>query len=217
DPALLTLRARRVLAAATVALTDADVDDEITGYVGSDLQVDEETGEGGPDVRPALGEPSEVAKTLVTEAKKGHDVVRLVSGDPMTTDSVIAEITAIARTQVRSEGVPGIPAGTAVPAYAAMPTGATHTEIDVRGEVDWAGLAAAPGPLVLHSTSGRLAETASALAEHGVPASTPAAITVEGTTRRQRTVETTLGTLDEVGSEMVGSLVVTIGKVVSQR
>src|SRR5699024_2257836 len=38
-----------------------------------------------------------------------------------------------------------------------------------------------------------------------------------GTTRRQRTVEATLGTLDEAGSEIVGPLVVTIGKVVGQR
>ncbi|WP_182347990.1 uroporphyrinogen-III synthase [Tomitella gaofuii] len=217
DPALLTLRAREVLGAATVAYTDADVDEGVVSFIGTTLTVDEETGEGGPDVRPALGDPADVAKALVTEAKLGHDVVRLVSGDPMTTDSVIAEITAIARTQVHFEVVPGVPVGSAVPAYAGMPIGSAHTEFDVRGEVDWAALAAAPGPLVLHATSGRLAETAGALVEHGMSGATPAAITVSGTTRRQRTVEATLGTLDEVGSEMVGPLVVTIGKAVSQR
>lgn len=217
DPALLTLRGREVLAHATIAFTDADIDDAVVGFIGSALDVDEETGEGGADVRPALGDPSEVAKTLVAEAKQGHDVIRLVSGDPMTTDSVIAEITAIARTQVHFEIVPGVPVGSAVPAYAGMPIGSGHTEIDVRGEVDWAALAAAPGPLVLHATSGRLAETASALVEHGMSPQTPAAITVQGTTRRQRTVEATLGTLNDVGSEMVGTLVVTVGKVVTQR
>src|SRR5699024_3284150 len=134
-----------------------------------------------------------------------------------TTDSVIAEITAIARTQVHFEIVPGVPVGAAVPAYAGIPVGSARTELDVRGEVDWAALAAAPAPLVLHATSGRLAETAGALIEQGMPASTPAAITVNGTTRRQRTVEATLGTLDEAGSEIVGPLVVTIGKVVGQR
>src|SRR5262245_55005304 len=29
---------------------------------------------GGPDIRPALGEPAEVAKTLTTEARSGADV-----------------------------------------------------------------------------------------------------------------------------------------------
>ncbi len=217
DPALLTLRAREVLAGATVAYTDADVDSAVVAMVGADLPVDEESGEAAAEVRPALGDPADVAKALVAEAKLGHDVVRLVSGDPMGTDSVIAELTAIARTQVHFEIVPGVPAGSAVPAYAGIPVGSAHTEFDVRGEVDWAALAAAPGPLVLHATSGRLGETSGALVEHGMPASTPAAITVQGTTRRQRTVEATLGTLDEVGSEMVGPLVVTIGKPVTQR
>ena len=98
-----------------------------------------------------------------------------------------------------------------------MALGSGHTEADVRGEVDWAALAAAPGPLVLHATSGHLAETASALVEHGLAPQTPAAITVRGTTRQQRTVEATLATLNDAGSELVGSLVVTVGKVVAQR
>uniref|UniRef100_UPI003CC7E185 hypothetical protein n=1 Tax=Nocardia cyriacigeorgica TaxID=135487 RepID=UPI003CC7E185 len=29
---------------------------------------------------PALGEPAEVAKTLIAEARAGHDVVRVVAG-----------------------------------------------------------------------------------------------------------------------------------------
>lgn len=217
DPALLTIRARDILAQATVAFTDSDVDDGVLELVGSGLETDPETNERPGEVRPALGEPTDVAKALVAEAKLGHDVVRLVSGDPMTTDSVIAELTAIARTQVQFEAVPGLPVGSAVPAYAGMPLGSSHTEIDVRGDVNWAALAAAPGPLVLQAASGHLAETASALVENGMAPQTPAAITVRGTTRQQRTVEATLATLNEVGSEMAGPLVVTVGKVVAQR
>ncbi len=113
--------------------------------------------------------------------------------------------------------LPGLPSGSAVPSYAGMALGSGHTEADVRGEVDWAALAAAPGPLVLHATSAHLAETASALVEHGLAPQTPAAITVRGTTRQQRTVEATLATLNDAGSELVGPLIVTVGKVVSQR
>ena len=85
-----------------MAFTDPDVDKGVVALVGIDMGRDEETGELIADVRPALGEPAEVAKTLVHEAKNGHDVVRLVSGDPLTTDSVIAEVTAVARTQFSS-------------------------------------------------------------------------------------------------------------------
>ncbi|MFE0747797.1 uroporphyrinogen-III synthase [Gordonia sp. NPDC058843] len=175
-------------------------------------QVDEES-----VVRPALGDPAEVAKTLVAAARNGDDVVRVVAGDPLTTDSVLAEVNAVARTSVTFEVLPGLPAASVVPSYAGMPLGSTHTEADVRGEVDWAALAAAPGPLVLHATSGHLAETASALTEHGMAPQTPAAITINGTTCAQRTIEATLATLNEQGNALTGPLIVTVGKVVGAR
>ncbi|WP_020172273.1 uroporphyrinogen-III synthase [Gordonia polyisoprenivorans] len=169
-------------------------------------------------VRPALGDPGEVAKTLVAAAKAGDDVVRVVSGDPLTTDSVLTEVHAVARTSVTFEVLPGLPAASVVPSYAGMPLGSSHTVADVRAEgVDWAALAASPGPLVLHATSGHLAETASALTEHGLAPQTPVAITINGTTCAQRTIEATLATLNEQGNALTGPLILTVGKVVSQR
>lgn len=169
-------------------------------------------------VHPALGDPAEVARTLVAAAKEGDDVVRVVSGDPLTTDSVLSEVNAVSRTSIAFEVLPGLPAASVVPSYAGMPLGSSHTEADVRSEgVDWAALAAAPGPLVLHATSGHLAETASALTEHGLAPQTPVAITINGTTCAQRTIEATLATLNEQGNALTGPLILTIGKVVSQR
>ncbi|MGX7694700.1 bifunctional uroporphyrinogen-III C-methyltransferase/uroporphyrinogen-III synthase [Gordonia polyisoprenivorans] len=169
-------------------------------------------------VRPALGDPGEVAKTLVAAAKAGDDVVRVVTGDPLTTDSVLTEVHAVARTSVTFEVLPGLPAASVVPSYAGMPLGSSHTVADVRAEgVDWAALAASPGPLVLHATSGHLAETASALTEHGLAPQTPVAITINGTTCAQRTIEATLATLNEQGNALTGPLILTVGKVVSQR
>ena len=101
---------------------------------------------GGPDIRPALGDPAEVAKTLAAEARTGVDVVRLVAGDPLSVDAVITEVNALAQTHLHFEIVPGLPATTAVPTYAGLPLGSSHTVADVRGDVDWAALAAAPGP-----------------------------------------------------------------------
>lgn len=216
DPGLLTVRSRAVLCRATLAFTDPDVDDGILALVGTEVPETAED-EGKPEVRLALGEPAEVAKTLVSEAKTGRDVVRVVSGDPLTTDAVITEVTAVARSSVGFEVLPGLTAGSAVPSYAGIALGSKHTEADVRGDIDWAALAAAPAPLVLHATSGHLAEAASALTEHGLAAQTPVAVTVRGTTRQQRTIEATLATLNNSASELVGPLVVTVGKAVSSR
>jgi len=183
---------------------------------------------GGPEVRPALGDPAEVAKTLASEARHGYNVVRLIAGDPLSVDAVITEINALAKTHLTFEIVPGLPDTTAVPTYAGLPLGSSHTVADVRGDVDWAALAAAPGPLILHATASHLPDAARTLIEHGLIENTPAVVTANGTTCQQRSVETTLvGLTDKTvvekpaGSELLGPLtgplVVTIGKTVANR
>jgi uroporphyrinogen III methyltransferase/synthase len=182
-------------------------------------------GTGGPDIRPALGDPAEVAKTLATEARTGVDVVRLVAGDPLSVDAVITEVTALAKTHLNFEIVPGLPDTTAVPTYAGLPLGSAHTVADVRGDVDWAALAAAPGPLILHATASHLPDAARTLIEYGLADATPTVVTANGTTCQQRSVETTLaGLLDkstlaagEPAGPLAGPLVVTIGKTVANR
>lgn len=245
DPGLLTTRARTVLANAALVFTDPDVPEAVLAIVGSELpptsgpaeaaaQDDTATTDaapaaatipGGADVRPALGDPTEVAKLLVHEARTGVDVVRLVAGDPLSVDSVITEVSALARTQAQFEIVPGLSPAAAVPTYAGLPLGSAHTVADVRGDVDWAALAAAPGPLILHATASHLPDAARTLIEYGLTESTPCVVTANGTTCQQRSVESTLsGLLDKatlVAAESTGPLngplVVTIGKTVSNR
>jgi uroporphyrinogen III methyltransferase/synthase len=200
DPGLLTVRARELLNGAQLVVTDPDVPQELLDGFG------EET-----EVRPAVGEPAEVAKDLADEARDGRYAVRLVAGDPLTADAVVAEAQAVARSGVTIDVVPGVSAGTAVPAYAGIALGAAHTEIDVRSTVDWAAAAAAPAPLVLHATGGHLAEAASALVEHGLAPQTPVAVTAEGTDSTQRTVDTTLASLAGDAGELTGGLIVTVG------
>ncbi|BBY22926.1 bifunctional uroporphyrinogen-III C-methyltransferase/uroporphyrinogen-III synthase [Mycobacterium stomatepiae] len=182
---------------------------------------------GGADIRPALGEPAEVAKTLTAEARTGVDVVRLVSGDPLTLDAVISEVNAVARTHLHVEIVPGLAATSAVPTYAGLPLGSSHTVADVRDpHVDWEALAAAPGPLILQATPTHLADAARTLIEHELAETTPCVVTAQGTTCQQRSIETTLhgltdaavvaGAGDPVGP-LTGPLVVTIGKTVNSR
>src|SRR5690348_6750747 len=86
DPGLLTTRAATVLANAALVFTDPDVPEAVLGLIGQDLppvsgpapadpaKPDDAAGDqghaapavltAGPDIRPALGEPAEVAKML---------------------------------------------------------------------------------------------------------------------------------------------------------
>ena len=244
DPGLLTTRARTVLAHAALVFTDPDVPEAVLALVGSDLppasgpaeaaKTDDATdADGAPalslpsgvEVRPALGDPAEVAKVLANEARTGVDVVRLVAGDPLSDDAVITEVTALARAHGQFEIVPGLPPTTAVPTYAGLPLGSSHTVADVRGDVDWAALAAAPGPLILDATASHLPEAARTLIEYGLTESTPCVVTANGTTCQQRSVEVTLaGLLDKAtlaapdpAGPLAGPLVVTIGKTVANR
>jgi uroporphyrinogen III methyltransferase / synthase len=259
DPGLLTTRAAAVLANAALVFTDPDVPEPVLALIGKDLPPvsgpvpaepavanadaasgppDKENAQavvpGGPDIRPALGDPAEVAKTLTAEARSGADVVRLVAGDPLTVDAVITEVNAVARTHLHIEIVPGLAATSAVPTYAGLPLGSSHTVADVRGDVDWEALAAAPGPLILQATASHLADAARTLIDHELAETTPCVVTAQGTTCQQRSIETTLQGLTDPGvlgggtdpaglsptsgrDAQSGPLVVTIGKTVASR
>jgi uroporphyrinogen III methyltransferase/synthase len=252
DPGLLTTKAAAVLANAALVFTDPDVPEPVLALIGKDLPpvsgpapaepapatadgtADGDQGpaspaviSGGPEIRPALGEPTEVAKTLVTEARTGVDVVRLVAGDPLTLDAVTTEVNAVTRSHLHVEIVPGLAATSAVPTYAGLPLGSSHTVADVRDpHVDWEALAAAPGPLILQATASHLAEAARTLIEHELAETTPCVVTAHGTTCQQRSVETTLHGLTDPGvldgganpaGPLTGPLVVTIGKTVTSR
>ena len=253
DPGLLTTRAATVLANAALVFTDPDVPQPVLALIGKDLPpvsgpapaapisanaegaTDGDQGQaspavmsGGPDIRPAVGDPAEVAKMLTAEARSGADVVRLVAGDPLTVDAVITEVNAVARSHLHIEIVPGLAATSAVPSYAGLPLGSSHTVADVRVDpvgTDWDALAAAPGPLILQATASHLADAARTLIEHELADTTPCVVTAHGTTCQQRSVETTLhgltdpaalGVTDPAGP-LTGPLVVTIGKTVTSR
>ena len=206
DTGLLTVRANELLTRAELVVTDPDVPSTVLALVGEHVEL-----------RPAVGDPADVAKDLANEAKTGRSVVRLVSGDPLVSDAVVREAQAVSKSGVAFDVVPGVPAATAVPAYAGVALGAVHTEVDVRGDVDWAALAKAPGTLVLNATGSYLAEAASSLVEHGMAAQTPVAVTTDGTGNGQRTVDTSLASLAADAGELSGPLVVTVGQAVANR
>ncbi|HOZ59151.1 MAG TPA: uroporphyrinogen-III synthase, partial [Nakamurella multipartita] len=204
DPGLLTMRAAHALDAASLVVTDPDVPADITALAGE------------AEVKPAVGEPAEVAKALVAAAKNGQFVVRLVAGDVLTADPVVKELQSVSRSAVLFDVIPGLSA-TAVASYSGIAVGSVHTVADVRSTSDWPRLAAAPGTLLLQASSGHLADTAALLAQSGMAGETPASVTSGATLPTQRTVDGTLATLDGIGGDMTGPLVVTVGAGITQR
>lgn len=208
DPGLLTTRAADTLGGAALLVTDPDVPAPITVLAAA------------AEVQHAVGDPKEVAQSLVDAARDGRTVVRLVSGDVLTADPVVTEIQSVAASDVPFDVIPGLPAATAAAAYAGIPVGSVHTVADVRATADlsaWSRLAGAPGTLLLHAAAGHLADTAAALAEAGIGPATPASVTAGATLPTQRTVEGTVATLDAIGRDLTGPLVITVGAAVARR
>jgi uroporphyrinogen III methyltransferase / synthase len=238
DPGLLTVRAREALSSATYVVADPGVPAEIVEsldegrpegtvtvrHVGADAEVsplgDDAAGslaEGAEIAAPLPEDPAALAEHLVTRAREGESVVRLVGGDPLTRETVITEVKAIATAGVPFDVVPGMPASTAVPAYAGVALGSAHTAADVRGGLDWTTLAVAPGPLVLTATAADLASTSASLVENGWKPETPALVTAQGTESKQKTVTSSVEKLAADGADLEGPLTVTIGEAAGDR
>ncbi|QGU06352.1 Siroheme synthase [Corynebacterium occultum] len=247
NPELLTVRAREVLSNTAKVLTDPDVPSGIREIVASNLPVPEEVLKAAEEAyealcseakangarrkppRPADPTAAEIAEVtdpapeaIVDKIRpmvaEGEDVIRLVTGNPLSKDSSLAEIAVVAAAGLEFQVVPGMSLPATVPSFAGIGLGSTYTETDVtENQVDWERLAAAPQPLVLQATSADLPKIAENLLAQGMPADTPTSVTVHGTTRLQRTYDTTLGTLGKLDAELEGKLVVTLGKGVDNR
>ena len=146
------------------------------------------------------------------------DVIRLVCGNPLTRDSVMEEISAMAAEGMEFQVVPGMSLPSTVPSFAGIALGSTYTEADLNnGGVDWDQLASAPQPLVFQANQEHLADMVEQLTQRGFQASTPVTVTTRGTTRLQRTFDATLGTVGKLDAELEGPLVVTLGTAADDR
>jgi uroporphyrinogen III methyltransferase/synthase len=220
DPGMLTARALTAFAEAAAAdsavvLVDPDVPAAVQDAV-RDLHA-------GLELTPVTGEPAEVAKAAVETAKKGSLVVRLVAGDPYTSDDVVKEVLAVGRTAVPFDVVPGVAPATAVPAYAGVALGGAAVTADLGSGVDLGPLAAATAAgatLVLQGTAEQLPDAATRLVEGGLSGSTPVVVTTGGSGTSQRSVTAKLGAVAEktAGVESLsGPVVATVGAAVDKR
>ena len=186
DPGLITLRAADLLGRADLVIGSADLTRRVAGLLPEGATVID-VDQAGPD--PAK---------LIVAAQEGQLVIRLCPGDPLLFGPAAAEADACAKAAVRLEIVPGMPAATAVPAYAGLPLTSDATP-DLRilhaSELSRASADSPAGSLVILGAEGGPVDIAKMLMAAGRADATPMTITWNGTTTHQRTVLTKLSSV----------------------
>jgi uroporphyrin-III C-methyltransferase len=217
DPELLTLNAARALGSADVVLVDELVNRGCLAHVRAGARVIEVGKRGGCKSTPQAF----IEKLLVLYAKEKKNVVRLKGGDPFVFGRGGEEVEALRAQGIDVDIIPGITAGTAVPASLGIPV--THREF-ARGvtfvtghtkddsEPDWQALARSRMTLVIYMGLKGLEKILSALKAAGMEATTPACIIENGTLHNQKQRIATLGTLSAEG--FAGPALVVVGDVV---
>lgn len=204
DPDLLTLKAARLLQQADVVVYDnlvsAGVISLIPGTV-EKIYVGKQTN------RHTLPQ-GEINQLLVKLAREGKNVVRLKGGDPFIFGRGGEELEILADEGISFEVVPGITAASGISCYAGIPlTHRDHAQTclfttghlkDGTLDLDWPTLSRPQQTVVIYMGLGALTEITLKLIQHGLPASTPAAIIEKGTTPAQRVIAGTLGTLPDL-------------------
>ena len=201
DPGLLTRRGHQVLQHCDVVLFDALVSPEVLALA-CPRAVRMDVGKRGH--APSTHQP-DINAVMVAHARAGRCVVRLKGGDPFLFGRGSEEAEALAAAGIPFQIVPGVSSALAVPAYAGIPVTDRRLASSLaivtaacaapgEAERSIARAAGADTVVVLMGLS-TLPRVTAALAAHGRLEDTPAAAISAGTTRRQRTVVATLGTL----------------------
>ena len=222
DPDLLTLRALKLMHRADVVLYDNLVSPEVLALLPPAVEL---VYVGKERANHTLRQ-EEINELLVRLARAGKRVLRLKGGDPFVFGRGGEEIDTLSAQGIRFEVVPGITAALGVAAYAGIPL--THRDyaqsvVFATGhlksgtmDLDWAALARPRQTIVVYMGLLGLPILCGKLVEHGLPASTPAAVVQQGTTRTQRVATGTLGTLPGIvaGAGFRAPTLIIVGDVV---
>ena len=217
DPELMTLKAARVLGRADVILVDDLVNRGCLAHARPGARIIEVGKRGGCRSTPQAF----IEKLILLNSRRGKTVARLKGGDPFVFGRGGEEAQRLEALGMEVEVIPGITAGTAVPASLGIPV--THRGL-ARGvtfvtghtqdgaEPDWDALARSGTTLVIYMGLRRWEGISLALQAGGLSRRTPACIIENGTLRTQRQVVSTLGELSAEGFS--GPALVVIGEVV---
>jgi uroporphyrin-III C-methyltransferase len=207
----MTLKAARALGQAEVVLVDDLVHRGCLAHARPGARVIEVGKRGGCS-------QTFINKTLLDTAKAGHTVARLKGGDPFVFGRGGEELETLRAHGIEVEVIPGVTAGTAVPAALGIPVthrALAHGVTFVTGHgaaVDWAALACSKTTLVIYMGLKNLKNVVASLLAAGIDAATPACIIENGTLYTQRELVTTLGRLSRAGFR--GPALIVVGAVV---
>ncbi|WIM97603.1 uroporphyrinogen-III C-methyltransferase [Actinoplanes oblitus] len=225
DPELITVKGRRLLAAADVVVADRLVPGMLLGELRPEVElIDAAKIPYGPSAAQ-----EEINRILVDRALQGRFVVRLKGGDNFVFGRGGEEALACAEAGVPVLVVPGVTSSIAAPALAGIPVthrGVAHEFTVVSGHippdhpdslVDWPALARLRGTLVVLMGLKNLPKIAERLLAEGRDTDTPVAVIQEGSTAHQRSLRSTLGAVaGEVAAAGIRPpAVVVIGEVVA--
>jgi len=218
-PDLLTVRAARVLATATVVFHDALVHPETLALAKAARLVDV-----GKRAGRVSTEQRFINRALVEAAKANGGVVRLKGGDPMVFGRAQEEIDALEAAGIEVEIVPGITAALAASAdlgvsltrrgiarTVVLATARVGRDEDASG---WIAAALAADTTFLYMAGAQAAAIAVALIGAGKPASTPVAIVESASLdAAQRWVGTLAGLSLEAPRMHGGPAILAVGEV----
>ena len=201
DPDLITVRGRRLVATADVVVVDRLAPRALLEELPEGVEVID----CGKSAHRHNLSQAEIDAVLVERARAGKRVVRLKGGDPFVFGRGGEEWLACVAAGVPVTVVPGISSALAAPAAAGIPL--THRGVagqftvvsghldpgsTAEGALDWAGLAAGDGTLVLLMSMERLDAIAAQLIRHGRAAQTPAAVVHRATLPDERVIRAPL-------------------------
>ena len=228
DPELLTLKALRVIRAASVLLVDDLVGEALLRMALADLPLPPRVVRVGKRGGCPSTPQDFIEKLMVREALAGERVVRLKGGDPLVFGRVGEEVAALHAAGLEAEIVNGITAGAS--AAAALGIGWTDRRAGAQGvllvtghpgqgcdEPDWPAIARAAASgvtLVVYMGIARVDRLVEAL-RGALPAELPVAIVEQASGAGERRLGTTLGRLAEtVRSQAVASpAILVVGRV----
>jgi uroporphyrin-III C-methyltransferase len=227
DPELLTFKAAKAIASATVILVDDLVNDAILAHARADARIVHVGKRGGCKSTPQAF----IEKLMIMAAKEGETVVRLKGGDPFIFGRGGEEVEALQAAGVDVEVINGITSGLAAATQLGTPlthrdhahgvvfiTGHAKPGADEHRGPDWKLLARTAAQaklsLVIYMGVSSIERISAGLLE-GLAFDTPVAIVQHATLPEQRVHHTVLGQLaqDVRAHELASPSVLLIGDV----
>jgi uroporphyrin-III C-methyltransferase len=200
DPDLLTVKATRVLAAATVVLHDALVTSAILELAPQAEHIDI-----GKRCGRKLLTQAEINDLLVAHAREGGNIVRLKGGDPSIFGRAGEEIAALLEAGVEFEVVPGISTALAAAAsakisltdrrFASAVTFLTGHRGPGNEAVEWNRLVTSGSTLAIYMPGSNYGEIVANLHSAGLAFSTPCVVISHAGRREEQKLFTTLASL----------------------